>query len=279
MRLYEFIDKRLAEQGKKWHSLTKDFGIGCQTLSNIKAGKTTKLSEGTLQKLALALCCSQGDLRACMADEPDPRRKEVSETKKKTVMETVDKLEEMVKEQEDTEIAIKEKPYVTPGPDGEPDELPFGELDTEDEENDMKWYQDKLKDDEPAPEKVKVKKEAVEGINIASVTEDIVSAAEKAMDRLDSASKQVIMTTKEAMEKMGLNVSDDPVNHPSHYTQGSIECIDAIEASMTKEEACGYLKGCVMKYVWRYRHKGGVEDLEKARWYLDRLIEKADCDD
>ena len=65
----------------------------------------------------------------------------------------------------------------------------------------------------------------------------------------------------------------DPVNHPAHYTQGGIECIDAIQASMTVEEYAGYLKGQVIKYIWRYKHKGKpAEDLKKARFYLDRLI-------
>ena len=64
----------------------------------------------------------------------------------------------------------------------------------------------------------------------------------------------------------------DPVNHPSHYTTGTIECIDAIEASMTPEEFRGYLKGCAVKYIWRYRHKGNeAQDLDKALWYLKRL--------
>jgi hypothetical protein len=66
----------------------------------------------------------------------------------------------------------------------------------------------------------------------------------------------------------------DPVNHPSHYADsfGGIECIEAIEASMTTEEFKGFLKGNVQKYVWRYDKKKGAEDLKKARWYLDRLI-------
>lgn len=69
--------------------------------------------------------------------------------------------------------------------------------------------------------------------------------------------------------------TDDAVDHPSHYTNGGIECIDAIEASMSEEEARGYLKGNVLKYLWRYRLKGREkEDLNKARWYLDRLISK-----
>lgn len=65
----------------------------------------------------------------------------------------------------------------------------------------------------------------------------------------------------------------DPVNHPSHYTSGGIECLDALKASMTPIEYAGFLKGQVFKYLWRYRLKGNpVQDLEKARFYLDRLI-------
>lgn len=64
----------------------------------------------------------------------------------------------------------------------------------------------------------------------------------------------------------------DVVNKPEHYRQGGLECIEAIEASMSREEFQGYLKGNIEKYVWRYRYKNGVQDLHKARWYLDRLI-------
>lgn len=67
-------------------------------------------------------------------------------------------------------------------------------------------------------------------------------------------------------------IDNDPVNHPSHYCKGGIECIDAIEASMTPEQFGGYLKGNIEKYIWRYEIKGGLQDLEKAMWYLDRLI-------
>lgn len=72
----------------------------------------------------------------------------------------------------------------------------------------------------------------------------------------------------------------DMVNHPPHYTQGGIECIEAIEASMSPEEFAGYLKGNVMKYLWRYRNKGrGTEDLSKAQWYLNKLTEKVEKED
>ena len=67
----------------------------------------------------------------------------------------------------------------------------------------------------------------------------------------------------------------DPVNSPSHYASGGIECIDAIKASMSHEAFLGYLKGNVQKYMWRYEKKvNPSEDLKKARWYLDKLIEE-----
>ena len=69
-------------------------------------------------------------------------------------------------------------------------------------------------------------------------------------------------------------VDEDPVNHPSHYTSGGIECLDAIAASMTPVEYAGFLKGQVLKYLWRYRLKGKpTEDLKKANFYLERLIQ------
>jgi hypothetical protein len=65
----------------------------------------------------------------------------------------------------------------------------------------------------------------------------------------------------------------DPVNSPSHYNSGSIEAIEGIEASMAPLAYEGYLKGNIMKYLWRYEKKQKpIEDLKKARWYLDRLI-------
>jgi hypothetical protein len=64
----------------------------------------------------------------------------------------------------------------------------------------------------------------------------------------------------------------DVVNKPRHYNTGTIECIEAIEESMSSVAFKGYLKGNCMKYLWRYDYKGKqVEDLEKAGWYLRRL--------
>ncbi len=72
------------------------------------------------------------------------------------------------------------------------------------------------------------------------------------------------------------NVEQDNVNNPSHYADGEIECIDAIESSMTHEAFCGYLKGNIQKYIWRYEKKGGIESLKKGQWYLNKLIEIED---
>jgi len=67
--------------------------------------------------------------------------------------------------------------------------------------------------------------------------------------------------------------TDDKVHSPSHYNTGSIECIEAIEEALTPEEMRGYFKGNCLKYLWRERYKNRVEDLEKAYWYLGRLID------
>ena len=69
----------------------------------------------------------------------------------------------------------------------------------------------------------------------------------------------------------------DNVDHPKHYTKGSIECIDAIESATADlrgiEAVC---TAQVLKYIWRWKWKNGVEDLKKARWYLDKLIGRLD---
>lgn len=67
----------------------------------------------------------------------------------------------------------------------------------------------------------------------------------------------------------------DDINHPKRYIKGGMECIDAIEAAISnlpgKE---GFLVGQIIRYVWRYREKDSLSSLEKAEWYLKRLIEK-----
>ena len=73
-------------------------------------------------------------------------------------------------------------------------------------------------------------------------------------------------------------VKSDPVNHPDHYASGGIECIEALKASMTQDAFNGYLKGNILKYLWRYEKKiNPLEDCKKASWYLDRLIKEQEC--
>jgi len=65
----------------------------------------------------------------------------------------------------------------------------------------------------------------------------------------------------------------DMVNSPPHYNQSGIECIDAIRAATDKGYKY-YLQGNIIKYLWRFDYKGKAsEDLNKAKWYLDKLIE------
>lgn len=72
----------------------------------------------------------------------------------------------------------------------------------------------------------------------------------------------------------------DVVNKPMHYTEGKIECIDAIDTvTTTLPGEFGYYTGTILKYIWRWNKKNGVEDLKKARWYLNRLIAKLDSTD
>ena len=59
--------------------------------------------------------------------------------------------------------------------------------------------------------------------------------------------------------------------NPKHYKFGGVECIDAIKSSLSPEQLRGYLKASIIKYLWRYEKKNGLEDLEKADWFLRKL--------
>ena len=70
----------------------------------------------------------------------------------------------------------------------------------------------------------------------------------------------------------------DMVNSPSHYTQGSIECIDAIEEVVKHLDGMEAMcTGNAIKYLWRWKHKNGTEDLKKAVWYIQRMIDEFDA--
>lgn len=80
-------------------------------------------------------------------------------------------------------------------------------------------------------------------------------------------------TDEEKVEKK----AEDMVNHPSHYTHGGVECIDAITSALSSYEDSvdSWLVGQVIKYLWRAPLKGKYEeDIKKAQFYLNRLVYK-----
>ena len=121
----------------------------------------------------------------------------------------------------------------------------------------------------------KSKKEVEEEANMTTVdsnkTEDRQKEDSKKTEERhieDSSKEAVQVPTAEHMDKMYGNIKHDAVNHPSHYTRGKIEVIDFIE-----DQQLPYHLGNVIKYIARAGYKGDkLEDLKKARWYLDRYI-------
>ena len=113
----------------------------------------------------------------------------------------------------------------------------------------------------------------------------INNATPQDWDRLRKQAPAIETSTVEDLMKVYVDMSrvelgsyifdedEDVVNSPNHYNNGSIECIEGIQASMSTEAFAGYLKGNCMKYLWRYDYKGKpVEDLQKAQWYLAKLL-------
>ena len=93
---------------------------------------------------------------------------------------------------------------------------------------------------------------------------------------IDETLMKVYLDMAEAeMNPFDDDEEQDVVTKPYHYNTGNIECIEAIEESMSEFAFKGYLKGNCMKYLWRYDYKGKpVEDLQKAQWYLARLLKE-----
>lgn len=267
MKLSELIKKRKEELGLTWADFD-DAGIHCNTLSNLLNDKQGGIKPATQEKLALVLKVDKGVLQACIA-EMNPLKKVVN---KKSLAKQKQKKEQPEPESEPLPFDDEPEPEAVA-------KAVMAETEAYDEPKPIKWYEDKPKEEpaEKPKEKVPVKKEAImkepEGMDnyLKKAADDI----EKALDKVGDAAAEAMASITKGIS-LGIlpadDTLDDPVNHPSHYTQGTVECIDAIESSMTPEEFRGYLKGCLMKYIWRYQHKGGMEDLKKARWYLDRLI-------
>ena len=94
------------------------------------------------------------------------------------------------------------------------------------------------------------------------------------IENLERVNKEEEEMSKEELESQIFYEEEDMVGAPRHYNTGNIECIEAIEESMSSVAFKGYLKGNCMKYLWRYDYKGKqVEDLQKAQWYLAKLTQ------
>ena len=94
------------------------------------------------------------------------------------------------------------------------------------------------------------------------------------LDGKEVTEEEVMGMAKWVLAEEGVRVdnTEDNVNSPSHYNQAGIECIDAIKASLG-DGYQDYCKGNVMKYLWRYKYKNGIEDLKKAQWYLNSMAD------
>ena len=99
----------------------------------------------------------------------------------------------------------------------------------------------------------------------------------KMLDKIYGWYKEIDQATCENDEVNCCNKESnaDMVNHPVHYTQGGIECIDCIKsATVGKVGIEAFCVGNAIKYLFRYEEKNGIEDVKKARWYIDRLIKE-----
>ena len=191
MLLNEFIEKKLEERGLKWRALTEVGGIGSMTAQNLRQGTSVKIKEVTKEKLANVLQCSIGDINAALAvtAQVTPFGEEVRKNQEEpSVMQMVDKLDEMVKE-------------------GYPEKAEAGQ----EEEPEMKWHDDKPKD---APEKVPVKREVLEELfpDGADETEGVNS--EDVMDAVSAAATGAVEAYRQRLKDICLKemANADPYN-------------------------------------------------------------------
>ena len=110
-----------------------------------------------------------------------------------------------------------------------------------------------------------------------SAVEDVIKAWNKWKNNFEVIDDTP--TIAETAAKRSEDAKPDPVNRPAHYTSGGIECIDAMQAAFGAEVVKGFCLCNAFKYLWRHRNKNGVEDLKKARWYLNRLIREMEVEE
>ena len=142
-----------------------------------------------------------------------------------------------------------------------------------------KGAEDKLKRISEAPEQ----KPSVPTENLKATTtlyvKSPLSAEEFEKQLKGLLPKQIALeplTKEDRPIKMPDSNKPDNVNHPKHYCKGGLECIQVIKAQLTPQQYEGYLYGNVLKYMWRWPDKNGLEDLRKAEHYLKWLIEEVE---
>lgn len=107
------------------------------------------------------------------------------------------------------------------------------------------------------------------GIDILAQSGFVDDLQDSPQELMKSAIDRIIKQRQEEAKK------HDAVNHPSHYTQGEVECIDAIaSACINKQGIEAVCAANIIKYLWRYESKNGIEDVKKAQWYLQKLIKE-----
>ena len=163
---------------------------------------------------------------------------------------------------------------------------PFGEyyrgikfcaLSHPDDKEMAKLVEDKLKWISEAPEQ----KPLVPRENVKATT-TLYAKVPKSADEFEKQLKALLpqRLTLEPLPKEDSPIQTpdsnkpDNVNHPKHYLKGGLECIQVIKAELTPEQYEGYLYGNVIKYMWRWKEKNGLEDLRKAAHYLMWLQEE-----
>lgn len=96
-------------------------------------------------------------------------------------------------------------------------------------------------------------------------------------DIFETTDKNPVQTVEnhssEAFDNDGMMPGDDMVSHPPHYTNGSIECIDAMKAAFGDETVANFCICNAFKYIWRHMLKNGRVDIDKAIWYLNKYKE------
>ena len=140
-----------------------------------------------------------------------------------------------------------------------------------------KLVEDKLKRISEAPEQ-----KLLDQVENVKVTTTLYAKVPKSADEFEKQLKALLpnrltlepLPKEDRPIKMPESSKPDNVNHPKHYCKGGLECIQVIKAQLTPEQYKGYLYGNVLKYMWRWTDKNGLEDLRKAAHYLMWLQEE-----